>query len=229
MDPEQILKKTSLFAGLEDVHYQRLGSIAQPVDVPRGKLIFSEGDEAAGFYIPVEGRVRVFKLSPSGKEQMLHVFGPGEPVGEAAVFAGGPFPANAAAMEAARLLFFPRDAFTEAVRADPAIALRMVSVLSRRLMGFARLIEDLSLKEAPARLAAYLLLLREQSGGGDEVELPMSKSQLSNLLGTTPETLSRMLGKLTQEGALAQVDSRRLRLLDPAFLKRIDAGEERLS
>jgi CRP/FNR family transcriptional regulator len=96
-------------------------------------------------------------------------------------------------------------------------------------MGFARLIEDLSLKEAPARLAAYLLLLREQSGGGDEVELPMSKSQLSNLLGTTPETLSRMLGKLTQEGALAQVDSRRLRLLDPAFLKRIDAGEERLS
>jgi CRP/FNR family transcriptional regulator len=89
----------------------------------------------------------------------------------------------------------------------------MLAVLSMRLRRFASQIESLSLKEVPARLASYLLYLSEEQGGTDCVELEISKGQLASLLGTIPETLSRILGKMSDEG-LIDVQGRRISLLN---------------
>jgi len=112
----------------------------------------------------VSGKIKIYKLSREGKEQILHIFGAGEIFGEVPVFAGGSYPANAEAIEPGRVLFFPRDSFIALIEREPSIALNMLAILSQRLRRFTHLIEDLSLKEVPGRLAAYLIYLGERSG-----------------------------------------------------------------
>ena len=186
----------------------------------RGQIIFSEGDDGNGFYVVASGRVKIFKLSPEGKEQILHIFGPGDPFGEVAVFAGQHFPANAEAMESSRIFFFPRESFSDLIRDNPSLALNMLAILSKRLRRFANLIDDLSLKEVPGRLAAHLLYLSGQSEGSEQLELNITKTQLASLLGTIPETLSRILGKMSKQG-LIESDGRRIKILDREALEEL--------
>ena len=125
-----------LFEGLSHKQYDELAAIAVEHSYKRGETIFSEGDEGIGFYVLISGKVKIFKLSSEGKEQILHVFGPGEPFGEAPVFAGQQFPAYAETLEKSRIFFFPRDAFIVLIKEDPSLALNMLAILSRRLRKF---------------------------------------------------------------------------------------------
>jgi CRP-like cAMP-binding protein len=177
--------------------------------------------------VVITGRVKIFKLSPEGKEQILHFFGPGEPFGEVPVFAGQHFPANAEALEESRVFFFSRKSFVDLVKRNPSLALNMLAVLSKRLLRFAALIDDLSLKEVPGRLAAYLLYLSDQNRGSKDLELTITKAQLASLLGTIPETLSRILGKLSSQG-LIETDGRRIRILDEEALRDLAESGGRL-
>jgi len=177
----------------------------------------------------LSGKVRVYKLSPDGKEQTLHLFGPGEPFGEAPVFAGERFPAHASGLEDGQALYFPRAAFVELIRRCPALALGMLATLSRRLWTFTRLVEGLSLREVPGRLAAHLLFLSDKSGGADDLTLDIAKGQLASLLGTVPETLSRILAKMAAENLIALAGPRGIRLLDRPGLEGLASGERRLT
>lgn len=189
-----------LFAGLSKAQHEALLRIGVRRSCRKGERIFSEGDEGNGFFVVIAGRVKISKVSADGKEQILHIFGPGEPFGEVSVFTGQGFPADAAAAVQTTLLFFPRAAFVALIKQDPTLALNMLAQLSLRLRHFAGLIEDLSLKEVPGRLAKYLLFMSRDGNRG--VELDISKGQLASLLGTIPETLSRILAKMNREGLI---------------------------
>jgi CRP-like cAMP-binding protein len=218
------IARIPLFEGLPPEQLEDLEMIMTDQVFRKGEIIFSEGDEADGFYVAITGRVKIYKLSPDGKEQILHFIGPGEPFGEVPVFTGQRFPAHAEAMEESRVLFFSKESFVDLVKRNPSLALNMLGVLSRRLRTFAALIDDLSLKEVPGRLAAYLLYLSTQKKGTEEVELSITKAQLASLLGTIPETLSRILGKMAAQG-LIETDGRRIRILDPESLQElVDSG-----
>jgi CRP/FNR family transcriptional regulator len=109
----------------------------------------------------------------------------------------------------------------------PSVALNMLAVLSKRLRKFAGLIEDLSLKEVPGRLAAYLLLLSEQKKGAIEFDLDVSKNQLASLLGTIPETLSRILARMEKE-KLIKSEGKRFTLVNRKGLTELSDGEQKL-
>jgi len=222
------LSAIHLFKGLRDEHLSNLATILTDQVYRKGQLIFSEGDEATGFYVVITGRVKIFKLSMEGKEQILHIFGSGEPIGEVAVFEEKRFPANAESLEDSRLFFFPRNAFLNLIKKTPSIALHMLAVLSQRLRYFAALIDDLSLKEVPARLAAYLLYLSETLQNDENLSLDISKGQLSSLLGTVPETLSRVLTKMINSGLIRLEGTRGIRILDRNGLEDLAGGETRL-
>ncbi len=207
-----VISTIPLFKGLPSDHLQDLRQIAVTKHFGKGEMIFSEGDEGNGFYVVVDGMVKVFKLSFEGKEKILHIFGPGEPFGEVAVFAGKDFPAHAEAMAKSRVFFFPRDAFVDLIEHNPSLAMNMLAVLSMRLRQFGVQIEHLSLKEVPGRLAAYLLHLSNDIDG-DVVHLTISKGQLASILGTIAETLSRIFARMTEQG-LIQVDGRRIEIVD---------------
>ncbi len=218
-----------LFQGLSQEDLEALVTIVLVQDCKRGQVIFSEGDEAIGFYVVIAGRVKIFKLSVEGKEQILHIFGPGEPFGEVPVFAGRSFPANAEAIEESRVFYFPRDAFVDLIKSTPSLAMNMLAVLSLRLHKFTALIEDLSLKEVPGRLAAYLAYASEQHDGTSELVLEISKTQLASILGTIPETLSRILGRLVKEGIIESDGHSRVQIVNRRSLEKLASGEIRLS
>jgi CRP/FNR family transcriptional regulator len=230
-DPRQefidVLGSIPLFQGLTREQLMQLSRIVQEREFTRGQKIFSEGDEGSGFYVIIAGRVKIFKLSSEGKEQILHLLGPGEPFGEAPVFSGQNFPANAEALEKSGIFFFPRKAFMDLIKSDPGLALNMLAILSRRLRRFADLIDDLSLKEVPGRLAAYLLYLSEQKKGTKNLALNITKSQLASLLGTIPETLSRILSKMIKQG-LIESEGHQIRILDHEGLEALLDASNRL-
>ena len=209
-----------LFEGLSRGQHEALARIAINRSYRKGQTIFSEGDDGGGFYAIISGRVKIFKLSPEGKEQILHIMGPGEIFGEVPVFAAREYPANAEAHINSSLLFFPRNSFIQLVKKDPSLSLNMLALLSSRLRKFATLIENLSLKEVPARLAAYLLYLSKRSSNKDELDLDISKGQLASILGTIPETLSRILSKMGRQG-LIKSEGSRMRILDRTTLEEI--------
>lgn len=207
------LASSVLFSGLSEQELDTIAGIAVVKKISRGESVFFEGDEANGFYMVIEGRVKIYKMSLEGKEQILHIFGPGEPIGEVPVFHGQPFPANAMALVHTKLLFFPRQEFVDLVTANPSLALNMLAMLSLRLRRFASQIESLSLKEVPGRLAAYLLYLSEEQGSTSQVILEIPKGQLASLLGTIPETLSRIFARMSEEG-LIRVEGRTIYITD---------------
>lgn len=202
-----------LFGGLPHPQIEAVAAIAAPQSYGRGETIFFEGDKGNGFFLVAKGKVKIFKASFDGKEQILHIFGPGEPFGEVPVFHGQPFPANAVALVKSEVFFIPREEFIALVRTNPSLALNMLAMLAMRLRRFAAQIEALSLKEVPSRLADYLLYLREEQGSGDTVVLGISKGQLASLLGTIPETLSRIFSRMADDG-LIRVAGGTIHLLD---------------
>jgi CRP/FNR family transcriptional regulator len=228
MGIDHFIREIPLFAGLVDEQIQWLLAIMEKRGYPRGKVIFTEGEAATGLYVVYTGRVKIYKLSSEGKEQILHIFGPGEPFGEVAVFAGGQFPAYAEALEGSEALFFPRKKIVELITKDPSTAMNMLAMLSKRLRYFTQLVENLSLKEVPQRLAAHLLVLANMKDKEDTVELDIAKGQLASLLGTIPETLSRILNKMSNQGYI-EVEGRQIKLLDRKSLENISMGEKLLA
>lgn len=218
MNKNEIIASSILFDGLPVDQVEALAEIAVIKNYEKNENIFFEGDVGIGFYVVGKGKVKISKISFAGKEHILHIFGGGEPFGEVPVFNGRPFPATAEALIKTKTLFFPRDKFVRLVEANPSLALNMLAVLSFRLRKFATQIENLSLKEVPARLASYLVYLSEEQDNYELVELDISKGQLASLLGTIPETLSRIFSKMNDEG-LIQVNGKRITLLDLEGLK----------
>ncbi len=218
MDRQQILAESTLFNGLQKEYLDQLTAITYEKTYERGETIFFDGDICNGFYLVGTGKVKIFKMSFSGKEQILHIFGPGEPFGEVPVFNGTPFPASAQPLVKSTVVFIPRDKFIQLIEKRPEIALNMLAILSFRLRRFTVQIENLSLKEVPARLSAYLLYLMKEQNNEEVVSLEISKGQLASLLGTIPETLSRIFAKMSEE-KLIQVAGRDIRVIDKEGLE----------
>jgi len=213
-----ILLNIPSFRGLSENQLKQIGRIAVEKKYSKNKIIFMEGDDGNGFYIVAKGRVKVFKVSPEGKEHILHIVGPGETFGQVAVYAGRSFPASSEAITGSHLLFIPRAAFAELIADNPSLAMSMLAVLSVRLREFTIQIENLSLKEVPGRLASYLIYLSNEQKTGDHISLQISKGQLASLLGTIPETLSRIFTKMNSQ-SLIKVNGKEIKLLNRTGLE----------
>jgi CRP/FNR family transcriptional regulator len=216
MEAKPFIRNCPLFAGTTDNDLEYLARISRSRLYEKGELLFSEGEDALGFYIVATGKVKIYKLSPEGKERILHILHPGGTFAEAAIFGSGKYPAYAEPLEKSLLIFFPKREFLQLLREQSQIAINMIAGLSRFLRQFAAQIEELTFKDVPARLARYLVDLAGR--GGKEVELPISKSQLASNLGTVSETLSRTLRKLSDD-AIIEVQGKRIQILDRSRLE----------
>ena len=213
MNLPEFLRQTQFFLNLPNDEIAALAEIALLKQYQKEELIFEQGDAGNGFFIIVTGRVKVFKLSFDGKEQILHIFNSGEHFAEVPAFDGQCFPASAQALEPTELLFFPRTAFLNLLHHHPSLAVSLLTVCSRHLRRFAQIIENLSFKDVSERLATYLLYLSQRTGNLNTIELDLTKTQLAALLGTIPETLSRVFARLTQEG-LISINGSSITILD---------------
>jgi CRP-like cAMP-binding protein len=215
-----ILIKSQLFGALPVEHITEIEKIAVDKHFDKGDVIFYDGDEGNGFYLVATGSVSVYKLSSEGKEQILHIVKEGDTIGAVPVFSGKSFPANARAISKSHLLFFDRKKFIQLITNKPSLTMNILALLSMRLREFTIQVENLSLKEIPGRLAAYLLYLSQEQGDKDLIKLNISKIQLANLLGTGPESLSRALGNMKSR-KLVEEEGANIRLINRGLLEEL--------
>jgi len=180
-----------------------------------GTFLFRQGDPCPGIVIVLRGAVRVFKIAPSGKEHLLRMVGVGDAFAEVAVIGGFPIPACAQAVEACEYLLVAANGFNELLHRDHDFCLELLRGLSLRVHRFVDLLEDIVLRDASARLARHLA---DRSGGGGTVELVGSKKDLASHLNLTPETCSRVLGRLKRAG-LIEEGRKSLRVVDNEGLR----------
>lgn len=226
-DKRKFIRECALFSGLPARDVDRVACVGFSKRYGKGEVIFTEGSRAEGFYLVASGRVKVYKLSSEGKEQILHMFSSCDTVAEAALFADSCYPAFAESLSESELLYFPRDDFLRLVRRNPQLGLNVIANLCRLLRQFVNLIEELSLKEVSARVAKHLMDLAIRNGvqgkDGAEVRLDVTKSQLASNLGTVSETLSRTLRKLKSQ-RIIDVKGSLITILDCKALSQISSG-----
>ncbi|HYA63594.1 MAG TPA: Crp/Fnr family transcriptional regulator [Candidatus Sulfotelmatobacter sp.] len=226
---EAILKKTPLFASLTSPELQALAMRTTRKRFQQGEQLFAEGDPCAGLFLVAAGKIRIFKLSPSGREQILAIEGPGSSFAELPVFDGGNYPAAASALEDTEVLFISRRDFQNFCREHPEVALKVIAVVGARLRRLVGIIEELSFTTVRQRLIALIVRLAQTSGkpakDGIHVELTKSHQDLAAELGTVRELVSRNLGRLQAEGFL-DVDGRKIVVKDLPGLKREQSSSE---
>ncbi|MBM4339878.1 MAG: Crp/Fnr family transcriptional regulator [Deltaproteobacteria bacterium] len=222
-----LLKRCPLFAGLKDEDLKRVRAIATLRQVVKKEVLFSEGEEARGFYVILSGKVKLYKISSEGKEQILHVVSAPDAFAEAALFLEGSYPAFAESLSDSQLLYIPKRDFIQLIERNPQLSINMIVSLSHYLRRFASLIEELSLKEVSSRIAKYLLdlsvKLSKEGKNPKEVELDLSKTQLASKLGTISETFSRTLGKMKGKGVI-DVQGNKIVILDRESLEELASG-----
>ncbi len=225
------LSTVSLFHNLSLEQLHAVMQIAEIQSFGKGEVLFNAGHEATGFFVIKSGRVKVYKISSEGKEQILNIFAVGQNFAEVAALDGKTFPAAAATLEPAELIFFPRLAFLNLLHQYPDIAINMLISLSQHLRHLTHVIETLSFKDVPQRLAAYLLGLKETStelNSPTVVVLSLTKSQLAAALGTIPATLSRAFNYLRNENII-RVEGSRIELLDGDRLRTLSQTSDFIS
>jgi CRP/FNR family transcriptional regulator len=228
IDLVAVLQKAPLLSSLSQSELQLLAARTVRKIFSAGELLFSEGEPCNGLHIISHGRVRIFKTSVNGREQVLAVNIPGESIAEIPVFDGGPYPASAVAIEDAEIAFVSRRDFNAYCLEHPEVALKVLSVVGGRLRRLVAIIEELSFTTIRQRLIAALLKLAQSEGvktaRGIEFQLPATHQELANQLGTVRELISRNLMRLQAEGVL-DVDARQIVVKDMKGLSAlIEAG-----
>jgi CRP/FNR family transcriptional regulator, cyclic AMP receptor protein len=178
------LRQAQLFADLSEAEMQALAARAVRKLYHPGELVFSEGEPCAGFYVVASGRVRIFKTSASGREQVLAVEGQGSSVAELPVFDGGPYPASVVAVDDSELVFVSRKDFLAFCLEHPQVALKVIAVVGARLRRLVGIIEQLSFTTVRQRLLSILVEAAEKHPGTPgkavEITLPASHQELAS-------------------------------------------------
>ena len=218
-----LLRHIPLFAELDEPAILRLVERCVARKVGAGHVLFTTGEECRGLYIIEAGRVRIYRTNPEGREQVLHIEGPGRPVAELPLFDGGPYPASAVTLEETRLVFLPRADFEYLYRTHPDIAQAIIRALGRRLRHLVHVTETLAFRDVAARLALLLVGYAERSGrhtpDGIELTLDRTQEELALEIGAARESVSRAMKQLRRKGLILPIDRDRLLVPDLSRLR----------
>ena len=212
---EETLRKTAYFADLDQ---SQLSAIARAVverSYRRGDPVFLEGDSCEGLYVVKSGRVRVYKISPEGREQVLLIAEPGDTFNEVPVFDGGPNPASVEALEPTALLLLPKNALLALVEAQPQIGRAFMRTFAARLRQLVGLVEELSFKTVTGRVARILLEQLPSSTEERSGQSPrrLTQREIAAMAGTAREVAARALKALEQQGAV-RIERGRIVIID---------------
>lgn len=221
--PADSLKDIPYFRGLKPHDLDRVRERMFEERLERNQVLFLEGDEARALYVVRSGRIKIFKVSPEGKEQVLRVMESGDTFNEVPVFDGGANPASAQAMEPAVVYGIRCHDMLGLIRGHPEIALGVLKVFATRLRHFTRMVEDLSFRSVTSRVAKILLEMAESAEGGAEAaapKRPFTQQELAAMVGTAREMVGRAFKALERAGAI-RMDRHRIVVLDREVLRRM--------
>ncbi|MBV9264946.1 MAG: Crp/Fnr family transcriptional regulator [Acidobacteriaceae bacterium] len=229
--PETIsatLRSNALFAPLSDSELRAVAARAVLKGFTAGELLFSEGEACTGLHVIVSGKVRIFKSSRTGREQVLAIEGPGASIAELPVFDGGTFPASASTVESSEIIFLSRKDFQAACLENPELALKVLQVVGRRLRRLVGIIEELSFTTLRQRLISWLLREAksrgQRSGAGLVLDLGVTHQEIASQIGTVRELVSRNMARLQAQG-LIQANGAEITIPNTSALEAEQAAE----
>ena len=203
---DDVLRRMTLFRRLAPEDRARVMAVARLCRYARGERLFDEGEEAAAFLAIVDGRVKVYKATPSGKEVILEIFGPGDPLAAVAVYESSPLPASAVALEDTSCVRIERREFFGLLEHHPVLVRGLLSGLTLRLAELTRRLAELTGARVEARFARLFLKLAMQIGhadrGGVFVPMPLTRQEIADLTGTTSETAIRIMSRWHKDSVL---------------------------
>jgi CRP/FNR family transcriptional regulator len=220
------LRQVPYFADLEAGLLKELAGQVRERKYKAGEIVLLEGEPCEGLYFVIGGRVKVFKVSGEGKEQVLRILGPGRTFNDVPVFDGGPNPGSIAAIEASTIGFLPKAQVLALVEKQPKVAAVVIRLLASRLRALTLMIEDLSLRGVAARVAKLLLdctrgheTLVEGAGGTGGACARLTQHQIAAMTGSVREVVQRALKALEKDGAI-KLERARVVVLDVKGLER---------
>lgn len=216
---EATLRRLHLFSALDEAQLARVRDGMREIELARGERLFDQGEEARHFFLLRTGQIKLALLSREGEEKVVEMIGPGQFFAEAVMFMqGGRYPVTAEALADSGVLAFDNATFKALLAESPPLALKLLAAMSRRMHGLLNEIDELTLHNATYRFVTYLLARAGEQGGGAQVDLAAPKQVLASRLSIKPETLSRILARLKEEGLLRE-EGERLVLPDLAGLR----------
>lgn len=217
----QLLFGFFMFRELLTAQVKLIAEHCEVVDAPRNTNIFNRGDPARGLYILLSGQLKLGISSPHGIEKVIKLVSPGESFGEAVLFLEREFPVYAQVTQDARVLLVPKNVIFSLLESDPSVARKMLAGLSMRMHQLVQDIEMLSLQSCTQRFIGYLLQISADAPDASNVTLPATKATIASLLNLTPETLSRTMAKLQQQGLIV-VHGKKIVIPDVSRLRAFD-------
>lgn len=196
------LRNNSLFSGLNEAQLEQVLKNMQVSSLANGERLFNKGDEVNHFFWLCSGLLKLYRLSPNGEEKVIEIIRPGQTFAEAILFSGklSHYPVNAEMIEAGEVWCFSCNDFRAVLEGSVETCFQLLASFSLRLHKHVNEIDRLTLQTATDRVINYLL--QHKPEGSNEVQLLISKQTLASQLSVKPETLSRTLKKLTQEGLI---------------------------
>jgi len=220
---DDVVRQAPLFAALDDEAAAALKATMTRREVPRGVVLFSEGDPGDRLYIIIEGKIKLGRASGDGRENLLAILGPGEMFGELSLFDPGPRNATATAVADTSLLGVGSDDLVTWLNGRPDVARQLLRSLARRLRRTNEALADLVFSDVPGRVAKALLDLSERFGSptdeGLRVAHDLTQEELAQLVGASRETVNKALADFAARGWL-RLDQRAVVLLDIDRLRR---------
>jgi len=198
MNVKTILERSHFFSGISRASMAALTEICVPKTFEKHQMLFLEGEEGTSMHVLAVGRVQLFKSSVEGRDIVIKIVGPGEVFGEVVLFEQGLYPVTAEALTEGQTLLVPRHGISylldeERFRDD------FIGMLMKKQRYLTERILDLTVHDVEERFCRFLL---EQGGRREEYRIDLTKKDVASAIGTTPETLSRLLLKLRTEGSV---------------------------
>jgi CRP-like cAMP-binding protein len=201
---EELLRSSTLYRNLSGEDQRRLAAVSLARTYEKGETVFAEGDPPDFLVTIARGRVKVVKTIPSGKEIILEIFGPGDPVGAVVAYEGRPYPASAVAIEHSECILVRRNEFFALFERHPSLVRGFLTGMAQRIVELTRRIPEVAGGRVETRFAHLFLKLADRMGrnraDGRFVPLPLSRQELADLAGTTIETSIRIMSRWGKEG-----------------------------
>ena len=221
---DDVLKSVALFRSLSAEDRARLAEVSIVKSYDKGDTLFAEGDPSDFLYTVLTGRVKVVKMIPSGKEVILEIFGPGDPVGAVVAYEGRPYPASALALERSSCLLVRRAPFFSLLERHPTLVRGFLLGLTQRIVELTRRIPEVAGGRVETRFAHLFLKLADKVGRpvpeGTFIPMALSRQDLADLTGTTIETCIRTMSRWSKEG-LVRTDKDGFLVLDRGALEKL--------
>lgn len=216
------LKKVPIFSGLSDADLKLISDLMQVKSFPKGSILFFEGDPGEALHVIRKGRVKISKSSADGREQILHILKDGDVFAEVVLFDQGPYPATAEAVEDTTVSLLYNSDMERLLYSHPVLAVKLLRLMSKRLRQSQILIRDLALHDAYGRMASLLLRFAFREGQktseGIVLDLALTRQDMANMIGTSRETVARILSRFQKDGLL-KLDRQKIIILDEKKLR----------